>query len=85
MYHTSSRNSSRKSNWSFKRAGPLVQEARNHILTTLGPDHPAAAEADGVLRLRHDPTAIEQAVARHDQWWRDLTAGLWWAWYDPQD
>ena len=45
----------------------------------------ARYEREGVLVVERDPVVIEQAVERHDQWWRDVTVGAWWAWYDPRD
>jgi hypothetical protein len=43
----------------------------------------ARFERDGVIRLKPDPDAPQRVIKRHGQWWRDLSVGLWWAWYDP--
>jgi hypothetical protein len=72
--------------WVYERYADGRPQREFPFPAELDMDHLVAQfERDGVLRLRQDPAAIEQAVERHDQWWRDLTAGLWWAWYDPRD
>jgi hypothetical protein len=42
----------------------------------------AGLEPDGVLRLQQDPDLVGRAVARYGGWWRDLSLGVGWFWYD---